>query len=50
MVFHMTDSIGRDDTDSGQMSREGGECPGGTCAYSEAGLFSTAVTDPFLGG
>jgi prepilin-type N-terminal cleavage/methylation domain-containing protein len=28
----------------------GGECPGGTCAYSEAGLFSTAVTDPYLGG
>jgi prepilin-type N-terminal cleavage/methylation domain-containing protein len=28
----------------------GGECPGGTCAYSEAGLFSTAVTDPFLSG
>ena len=28
----------------------GGECPGGTCAYTEAGLFSTAVTDPFLSG
>jgi prepilin-type N-terminal cleavage/methylation domain-containing protein len=28
----------------------GGECLGGSCSYSEAGLFSTAVTDPFLSG
>ncbi|MGK5682211.1 type IV pilus modification PilV family protein [Actinoplanes sp. URMC 104] len=26
------------------------QCEGGTCAYAEAGLFSSAVTDPFLGG
>ena len=28
----------------------GTECPAATCSYSEAALFSIAVTDPFLGG